>query len=38
MTATAKPEDATYLAFLRTQVAKSIFERYGFSFLVKPAS
>ena len=25
-----------YLAFLRTQAAKAIFEKYGFSFLVKP--
>ncbi len=38
LTITAKPDAATYLAFLRTQTAKSIFERYGFSFLVKPAS
>lgn len=38
LTATAKPEAAGYLAFLRTEAAKSIFERYGFSFLVKPAS
>ncbi len=38
MTITAKPEAATYLAFLRTQAAKSIFEHYGFTFLVKPAS
>ena len=38
LTMTAKPDAATYLAFLRTPAAKSIFERYGFSFLVKPAS
>jgi len=38
LTLTAKPDAATYLAFLRTQAAKSVFERYGFSFLVKPAS
>ncbi len=29
---------ARYLAFLRTQGAKAIFEKYGFSFLVKPVS
>ncbi len=38
LTMIAKPDAATYLAFLRTPTAKSIFERYGFSFLVKPAS
>jgi molybdate transport system substrate-binding protein len=38
LTANAKPDAAQYLAFLRTQAAKSIFERYGFSFLIKPAS
>jgi molybdate transport system substrate-binding protein len=38
LTTNAKPDAAQYLAFLRTQAAKSIFERYGFSFLVKPAS
>ena len=35
-TATAKPDAAPYLAFLRTQAAKTIFERYGFTVLVKP--
>lgn len=29
---------AQYLRFLRTPEAKAIFERYGFSFLIKPAS
>lgn len=38
LTANAKPEAASYLAFLRTQAAKSIFEHYGFSFLVTPTS
>jgi molybdate transport system substrate-binding protein len=38
LTANAEPDAAPYLAFLRTQAAKSIFERYGFSFLIKPAS
>jgi molybdate transport system substrate-binding protein len=37
-TATAKPEAAGYLAFLRSQAAKAIFEKYGFSFLVSPTS
>jgi molybdate transport system substrate-binding protein len=36
LTTNAKPDAAPYLAFLRSQAAKSIFERYGFSFLVKP--
>jgi molybdate transport system substrate-binding protein len=38
LTLTANPAAVTYLAFLRTQAAKSVFERYGFSFLAKPAS
>ena len=29
---------ARYLAFLRTGAAKAIFEKYGFSFLIKPVS
>ena len=37
-TATAKPGTDDYLAFLRSQAAKSIFEKYGFTFLVRPAS
>jgi molybdate transport system substrate-binding protein len=37
-TATAKPEAASYLAFLRSSAAKSIFEKYGFSFLVSPTT
>jgi len=36
-TVNAKPEAAPYLAFLRTQAAKTIFESYGFTVLVKPA-
>jgi molybdate transport system substrate-binding protein len=35
-TATAKPEAAAYLAFLRTSAAKNIFEKYGFTFLIRP--
>ena len=37
-TATAKPEASGYLAFLRSQVAKAIFEKYGFSLLVSPTT
>jgi molybdate transport system substrate-binding protein len=35
LTANAKPDAAPYLAFLRSQTAKSIFESYGFAFLIK---
>jgi len=38
LTATAKPEAAAYLNFLRSSAAKAVFEKYGFSFLVKPVS
>jgi molybdate transport system substrate-binding protein len=34
----AKSDIAPYLAFLRSQAAKTIFESYGFSFLIKPTS
>jgi molybdate transport system substrate-binding protein len=37
-TTTAKAEAADYLAFLRSSAAKSIFEKYGFSFLVSPTT
>src|SRR5262249_25175827 len=37
-TATAKPATDDYLAFLRSQAAKAIFEKYGFTFLVRPSS
>jgi molybdate transport system substrate-binding protein len=37
-TTTAKPEAAGYLAFLRSSVAKAVFEKYGFSFLVSPTT
>jgi molybdate transport system substrate-binding protein len=37
-TPNAKPEAARYLDFLRTPVVKTIFETYGFSFLVRPTS
>ena len=36
-TVTAKPDTTRYLAFLRSADAKAIFERYGFTFLPKPA-
>ena len=35
---TAKPEATGYLAFLRTSAAKTIFEKYGFKFLVSPTT
>jgi molybdate transport system substrate-binding protein len=37
-TTTAKAEAAGYLAFLRTSAAKTVFEKYGFSFLVSPTT
>jgi molybdate transport system substrate-binding protein len=37
-TTTAKPEAADYLAFLRSAAAKTIFEKYGFVFLVGPTT
>jgi molybdate transport system substrate-binding protein len=37
-TVTAKPDTTAYLAFLHSQAAKTIFEGYGFSYLIKPAS
>jgi len=37
-TTAAKPDTGGYLAFLRTQAAKAIFEKYGFTFLIKPTS
>ena len=37
-TATAKPDSTNYLTFLRSPEAKAIFEKYGFSFLIKPVS
>jgi molybdate transport system substrate-binding protein len=38
LTATAKPEAERYLNFLRSGVAKTVFETYGFTFLIKPVS
>jgi molybdate transport system substrate-binding protein len=37
-TANAKPDAQKYLQFLRSAQSKAIFEKYGFSFLVKPVS
>src|SRR6516165_8630877 len=37
-TATAKAEANDYLAFLRSQTAKTVFEKYGFVYLIDPTS
>ena len=37
-TTTAKPEANDYLAFLRSSAAKTVLEKYGFTFLIKPVS
>jgi molybdate transport system substrate-binding protein len=37
-TATANAEAADYLAFLRSSQAKTTFEKYGFTFLIRPSS
>ena len=37
-TANSKAAAVRYLSFLATPAAKAIFERYGFSFLIKPVS
>lgn len=37
-TATSKPAAVKYVQFLRGSAAKAIFEKYGFSFLIKPVS
>jgi molybdate transport system substrate-binding protein len=38
LTVNAKPEAAQYLSLLRSQTAKDVFEKYGFTFLIKPTS
>jgi molybdate transport system substrate-binding protein len=38
LTVNAKPAAMQYLSFLRSQTAKVIFEKYGFSFLIRPTS
>jgi len=37
-TVTAKPDASAYLAFLRSGIAKAVFEQYGFTFLARPTS
>jgi len=37
-TTSAGPQATDYLAFLHSSAAKTIFEKYGFTFLVRPAS
>jgi molybdate transport system substrate-binding protein len=37
-TTTAKAEAADYLAFLRSSAAKTILEKYGFTFLISPTT
>jgi molybdate transport system substrate-binding protein len=37
-TTIAKPEAANYLAFLRSAIAKAVFEHYGFTVLIRPVS
>ena len=37
-TVSAKPETAAYLSFLRSAASKTIFEKYGFTFLIKSTS
>jgi molybdate transport system substrate-binding protein len=38
LTATARPETADYLAFIRSSASKAIFEKYGFTMLLPPSS
>ena len=35
---TKKPGVGQYFGFLRSPAAKAIFEKYGFSYLIKPVS
>lgn len=37
-TVNAKPETAAYLNFLRSGASKTVFEKYGFTFLIKSTS
>jgi molybdate transport system substrate-binding protein len=37
-TTTARAEAADYLAFMRSSAAKTVFEKYGFTFLIRPTS
>jgi molybdate transport system substrate-binding protein len=38
VTKSAKAEAASYLEFLKSSAAKTIFEKYGFTFLIQPIS
>jgi molybdate transport system substrate-binding protein len=38
LTTVAKPIATRYLDFLRSQTARSVFETYGFSYLIRPTS
>jgi molybdate transport system substrate-binding protein len=38
LTVNARPEAARYLDYLRSNISKTIFETYGFTFLIKPTS
>jgi molybdate transport system substrate-binding protein len=38
LTASARPAGAPYLAFLRSEAAKTVFEMHGFTFLARPIS
>lgn len=38
VTVSAKPDAARYIGFLRSQIAKTIFERYGFTMLLPTSS
>jgi molybdate transport system substrate-binding protein len=35
---TARPEAADYLAYLQSSASKDIFDKYGFTFLIRPTS
>jgi molybdate transport system substrate-binding protein len=37
-TATARPEANDYMSYLRSQAAKTVLEKYGFAYLIKPTS
>jgi molybdate transport system substrate-binding protein len=37
-TTAAKAEAAEYLAYLRSSAAKAVFEKYGFTYLIRPTS
>jgi molybdate transport system substrate-binding protein len=37
-TSTAKPDASAYLDYLRSSAARTLFEKYGFSYLIRPTS